>query len=127
VGPSPDELNAAKRISDNRPIGGTTNWDTNRAAFLAIMAEWDRTDLRFADRRSDLLSGTNRRSKKRLNQVNGELILLTPATNRTSSNGTVHADASRDVLLGGLGHNWFFYDADDTLNPRRGDKTDKVR
>jgi hypothetical protein len=47
-----------------------------------------------------------------------------PATNKTSSNGTVHADSSPDTLIGSNGidpttgkrvHNWFFDDADDML------------
>jgi hypothetical protein len=51
-----------------------------------------------------------------LNQVNGQLILLTPKT--------VHADSSPDTLIGsnqtdpGTGdrvHNWFFFDFDDVL------------
>jgi Ca2+-binding RTX toxin-like protein len=125
-GAGADTLNASRSRGDNLLIGGTTNWDTNLAALQAIMAEWDRTDLGFADRRSDLLSGANGQGKTPLNQVNGQLILLTPATNPTSSNGTVHGDASPDTLIGGLGHNWFFYDGDDTLNPKKGDKTNKV-
>jgi Ca2+-binding RTX toxin-like protein len=126
-GAGADTLNASRSRGDNLLIGGTTNWDMNLAALQAIMAEWDRTDLGFAARVSDLLHGSNRLGKTPLNQVNGQLILLTPATNPTSSNGTVHGDTSPDVLVGGLGHNWFFYDADDTLNPKTGDKTSKVR
>jgi hypothetical protein len=91
------------------------------------MAEWDRTDLGFAGRRSDLLNGSNGQGKTPLNEVNNQLILLTPATNPTSSNGTVHADASPDILVGGAGQNWFFYDGDDTLNPTKGDQTNRVR
>jgi Ca2+-binding RTX toxin-like protein len=126
-----DTLDASRSGGDNLLIGGTTNWDTNLAALQAVMAEWDRTDLGFADRRSDLLSGTNGQGKKPLNvvTVNGQqqLILLTPATNPKSNNGTVHADASPDTLVGGAGQNWFFYDGDDTLNPKKGDKTNQVR
>jgi hypothetical protein len=126
-----DRLDASKSTGDNLLIGGTTNWDTNLAALQAVMAEWDRPDLGFADRRSDLLTGTNGQGKKPLNvvTVNGkqQLILLTPATNPTSSNGTVHADTSPDTLVGGAGQNWFFYDGDDTLNPKKGDKTNQVR
>jgi hypothetical protein len=126
-GAGPDTLDASRSTGDNLPIGGSTNWDTNLAALQAIMAEWDRTDLGFMDRHSDLLTGTNGQGKPPLNQVNGQLILLTPATNPKSTNGTVHGDASPDTLIGGAGQNWFFYDGDDILNPKKGDKTNKVR
>src|SRR5262249_31754014 len=83
----------------------------------AIAAEWDRTDLSFQVRLDNLLSGTG--STNPLNKVNGQLILLTPATNPRSSNGTVHADGVRNTLIGTnainpattrRAHNGFFYD-----------------
>jgi hypothetical protein len=111
-------LDASHATSENILIGGRTDWDTNLAALEAIMAEWDRTDLGFTDRRSDLLNGTNGQGKAPLNIVDGQLILLKPATNPASSNGTVHANAYIDKLIGGNAidpatskrlHNWFFY------------------
>jgi hypothetical protein len=117
-------LDASRGTSDNILIGGTTDWDTNLAALEAILAEWDRTDLGFNDRRSDLLNGANGQCLAPLNVVNGQLILLTPATNRTSSNGTVHANAFADTLIGSTAsdpatgkrvHNWFLYSLNDVI------------
>jgi Ca2+-binding RTX toxin-like protein len=121
-------LDASRGTSDNILIGGRTDWDMNLAALEAIMAEWDRPDLSFADRRSDLLNGTNSQGKAPLNTiiVNGvkQLVLLTPSTNRTSSNGKVHANAYIDTLIGGTAidpatgkrvHNWFLYALNDVI------------
>jgi hypothetical protein len=115
-GAGADTLDASGATSDNILIGGTTDFDTNLAALDAIFAEWTRTDLGFRDRFSDLSNGTNGVGATPLNKVNGQLILLT--------NTTVHADTSPDTLIGSKqtdpatgkrAHNWFFYDADDTL------------
>jgi hypothetical protein len=117
-------LDASRGTGDNILIGGTTDWDRNLAALEAIMAEWDRTDLGSNDRRSDLLNGTNGQGKAPLNIVKGQLILLTPATNPTSSNDTVCADAFADTLIGSNGtdpatgkrvHNWFLYALNDVI------------
>jgi len=111
-------VDASRGSGDNILIGGTTDWDHNLAALEAIMAEWDRTDLGFSDRRSDLVNGSNGQGKSPLNDVNGQLILLTPSTKRSSSNGTVHASAFADTLIGSNAidpatgkrvHNWFLY------------------
>jgi hypothetical protein len=123
-GAGPDTLDASHATSDNILIGGRTDLDTSVPALDAIFAEWTRTDLGFSDRVSDLTTGHNRTGKPALNVLNGRLVLLTPATNRTSTNGTVHADTSPDTLIGSsltdfATHervdNWFFFDADDTL------------
>jgi hypothetical protein len=119
-----DTLDASRATSDNILIGGRTDWDMNVAALNAIFAEWTRTDLGFSDRRSDLLNGTNSAGATPLNVVNGQLILLTPATNPTSSNGTVHSDGKPNTLIGGTQidpatgqrlHNWFLYDSYDMV------------
>jgi hypothetical protein len=111
-----DTLDASRATGDNILIGGTTDFDSNPAALKAIFAEWTRTDLSYRDRFSDLTSGTNGQGATPLNQVNGQLILLTSST--------VHVDSSPDTLIGGnlidpvtgkRVHNWFFDDADDTL------------
>jgi Ca2+-binding RTX toxin-like protein len=123
-GAGSDTLDASRATSDNILIGGRTDFDVNAAALNAVFAEWRRTDLGFADRMSDLTSGRNSRGVAPLNTVNGQRILLTPATNPTSTNGTVHADTLPDTLIGSTlidpathrrVHNWFFFDADDTL------------
>jgi hypothetical protein len=117
-------LDASHATSDNILIGGRTDWDMNLAALEAIMTEWDRPDLGFADRRSDVLNGTNGQGTTPLNVVNGQLILLTPSTNPSSSNGTVHANALADTLIGSTAtdpatgkrvHNWFLYALDDVI------------
>jgi parallel beta-helix repeat protein len=119
-----DTLDAGRATSDNIVIGGWTAWDMSLAALNALFAEWTRTDLGFRDRRSDLLNGTNGQGLTPLNTVNGQLVLLTPATNPTSSNGTVHSDGVLDKLIGTnladpathkRAHNWFLYDALDML------------
>jgi hypothetical protein len=122
-----DTLDAHLSSGDNILIGGRTDWDSNLAALNAIFAEWTRTDLgpmnSFQIRYNDLLSGTG--STNPMNKLpDGTLVLLTPATNKTSSNGRVHADSSPDTLIGSNGidpttskrvHNWFFYDSDDMI------------
>ena len=132
-----DTLDAHVSHDDNILIGGHTDWDMNLAALQAVMTEWDRTDLNFGDRRSDLLNGTNGQGAVPLNMVNGQLILLSPATNPTSSNGTVHADGVKDILIGTnainpvtgrRAHNWFFYETLDVLINflSRSDRKDRV-
>jgi hypothetical protein len=117
-------LDARRGTGDNILIGGRTDWDMNLAALEAIMAEWDRTDLGFNDRSSDLLNGSNGQGLAPLNVVNGQIILLKPATNPTSSNGTVHANAFADTLIGSNAidpatrrrvHNWFLYTLNDVI------------
>jgi hypothetical protein len=136
-GNGPDTLDAHVSHDDNILIGGRTDWDINLAALQAVMAEWNRTDLNFHDRRSDLLNGTNGQGAVPLNMVNGQLILLKPATNPTSSNGTVHADGVKDILIGTnainpvtgrRAHNWFFYETLDVLMNflSRSDRKDRV-
>jgi hypothetical protein len=115
-GAGADTLDASGATGDNILIGGTTDFDSNLAALNAIFAEWTRTDLSFRDRFSDLTTGTNGQNATPLNQVNGQLMLLTSST--------VHADSSPDQLIGSnltdpatgqRVHNWFFVDADDTV------------
>jgi len=117
-------LDASASKGDNILIGGTTNWDKNITALDAIMAEWDRTDLDFYSRLGDLVGFSFRHNKPPLNVVNGQPILLTPATNRASNNGTVHANAFSDTLIGSGGtdpatgnrvHNWYLFSWKDVI------------
>jgi hypothetical protein len=119
-----DTLDASLSHGDNMLIGGRTDWDMNLAALQAIMKEWDRTDLGFNDRRGDLLTGANSLGLPPENVVGTQLILLKPATNATSTNGTVHANAFVDTLIGSNAidpatgkrvHNWFFYSSSDVI------------
>jgi hypothetical protein len=96
------------------------------------MNEWDRTDLGFNDRRGDLLGNGNSLGLKPLNVVGTQNILLTAATDPTSTNGTVHGDTTKETLLGSLNAaNWFFLDASgldtDNYSSKRGDKKSSVR
>lgn len=84
-------------------IGGTTDYDTNLQALLAIMREWGRTDADYNTRIKHLqgtLSGG----------LNGSYFLT--AT-------TVHDDNALDSLYGGAGMDWFFVGGN-------GKKKDKV-
>jgi hypothetical protein len=118
-----DTLDASRSMGDNLIIGGRTDYDTSLAALNAIFAEWNRTDLGFRDRFSDLGSGSNGSGATPLNVVNGQLILLTAGQNPNNP-GTVHPDTSPDTLIasnlidpvtGKRVHNWLFYDSDDTI------------
>jgi hypothetical protein len=72
---------------DDLLVGGTTDYDTSASALDAIMAEWSRTDLGYADRVSNLING------------NG-----VPALNAA----TVHRNGGLNQLAGGLGDDLFF-------------------
>jgi Ca2+-binding RTX toxin-like protein len=97
--------------SDDILIAGTTDYtrpgNLNVAALQAIMAEWNRTDLGFSDRVSDLLTGSNSVGATPLNVVDGTSVLV--------NQNTVHGDLSPDALTGGLGRNWYFVDLDDVV------------
>jgi Ca2+-binding RTX toxin-like protein len=86
---------------DDLLIAGTTNYDTNAQALLAVLSEWQRTDADYTTRISHLRNGGGK---------NGSFKL-------TSS--TVHADTSADVLTGGAGQDWFWAQLpQDTLTDR---------
>jgi Ca2+-binding RTX toxin-like protein len=85
-------------------IGGSTAYDTDPVALQAIMAEWGRTDLAFADRVDHILNGGG------LNDP----YLLNPST--------VFDDGAANTLTGGLESDLFFVGANDTItNPKDGD------
>jgi hypothetical protein len=132
-GTGSDTLDARTSAGNDILIGGYTDWDRSLDALQKIMDEWDRTDLGFNDRRGDLLGNGNSLGLKPLNVLpNGQAVLLTPATNPTSTNGTVHGDATPDTLLGSLNvANWFFVDSNgddpDNFSSKRGDKKTSVR
>jgi RTX calcium-binding nonapeptide repeat (4 copies) len=123
-GDGADTIDASRATGDNILIGGRTDFDIWLAALNALFAEWTRTDLGFRDRYSDLTNGSNSTGAPPRNVLNGRLILLTPATDPTSSNGSVHSDASPNTLIGSTlidsatgnrVHNWFFFDDIDTI------------
>jgi len=86
-------------LGDNLQIAGSTAWDQNAPALDSIMAEWASNDS-YATRVADIMGTT---SNPGFNQrQNGQYFLNT---------STVHADASPDVLIGGLlSRDWFFAD-----------------
>jgi N-acetylneuraminic acid mutarotase len=80
-------------------IGGSTDFDHNLTALYALTAEWGRTDASYATRVSHLngsLAGG----------LNGSFFL---------NSMTVHGNANADLLIGGLGPDWFFAAANDQL------------
>jgi hypothetical protein len=98
-------------------IGGTTDYTQgglNAAAFDAIIQEWNRTDLGFDDRMSDLLTGSNAQGIAANNVIAGTAVLL--------DSTTVHDDLAADVLTGGTGRDWYFIDISDLIaNQKPGD------
>jgi hypothetical protein len=72
-------------------LGGTTNFDSNHAALMSILKEWQRTDKTYAQRVADLKNGGG------LNGAN-KLVLGT----------TVHDDGAADTLTGNASQDWFF-------------------
>lgn len=86
-----DTLNGGS--ADDIVIAGTTDFDGNLAALIAIMDEWGRTDLAYQDRLNHLTGAV-------AGGLNGSDLLT--AT-------TVHDDAAVDRLHGNAGQDWFFY------------------
>ncbi len=73
-------------------IGGTTDYDRNAAALMAIMAEWARTDADYATRVANLRNGTNG----------------VPILNAT----TVYSNGGGNTLNGNAGLDLFFANLD---------------
>jgi hypothetical protein len=96
-------------------IAGTTDYtqpgNLNLAALDAIIQEWNRPDLGFDDRMSDLATGSNSLGLPVKNVAEGMLILLT--------SNTVHDDLAADTLTGGNGQDWFIIGANDQINNRK--------
>jgi hypothetical protein len=83
-------------------IGGTTNYDANIPALLAIMKEWGRTDVDY---------------NTRVKHLNGSLGGGLNGSYRLTKT-TIHDDSVIDYLYGGAGLDWFFLDG----NGKRKDK-----
>jgi Ca2+-binding RTX toxin-like protein len=96
-------------------IGGTTDYtqpgNLNAAALEVIFQEWNRTDLGFDDRRSDLLTGSNASGVPAKNVIGGTPILL--------DGNTVHDDLAANVLTGGIGLDWYFIGINDFISNRK--------
>jgi Ca2+-binding RTX toxin-like protein len=86
---------------DDLLIAGSTSYDVNTRALLALLSEWKRTDTDYATRISHLRSGVG------------------PSGSFMLTSTTVHEDTSADVLSGGAGQDWFWANvAQDTLTDR---------
>jgi hypothetical protein len=109
-GGGPDQLFGGS--GDNILIGGTTADDQNLTALLAIMQEFERTDLNFHQRVNDIMTGTG---------LNGPYVLN---TDPTLGPVTVFDDGAADVLNAGGALDWFFVHKkqDVIVNRRPGDK-----
>jgi Ca2+-binding RTX toxin-like protein len=77
--------------ADDILIAGTTSFDSNHAALMSILAEWQRTDKTYAQRIADLRNGGG---------LNG--------TSKLIRGTTVLDDDGSDTLTGGPGLDWFF-------------------
>jgi hypothetical protein len=77
---------------DNILIGDSTIYDTNMTALAAIFAEWNRTDISFEKRHSDLNSASSK-------GLNGPYNL---------DKKSIAPDGSVDLLRGTSGLDWFF-------------------
>jgi uncharacterized delta-60 repeat protein len=77
---------------DDIVIAGTTDFDSNLTALVAIRSEWSRTDLSYQDRINHLTGSVagGRNGSYDLNPT------------------TVHDDAAVDQLFGDSGSDWFF-------------------
>jgi PKD repeat protein len=89
---------------DDILIGGTTSYDASHEAFCALLAEWTRRDLRYAERVDHLRNGGGRNGDYRLNEQ------------------TVFGDYDEDTLTGGEGQDWFVFDGSKPRNDRVTDR-----
>jgi hypothetical protein len=92
---------------DDIVVTGTTKFDANTTALMAILREWQRTDKDYLGRIADLRTG----GAGTLNGSNK--LIFGPAG---TSGSTVFDDGTAgDVLSGGAGLDWFFQGAGDTV------------
>jgi hypothetical protein len=76
--------------NDDVLIAGTTSYDTNTTALLALLSEWKRTDEDYVTRIINLRNGVG------------------PGNSFKLTSTTVHNDTSVDGLTGGPGLDWFW-------------------
>ena len=93
---------------DDLLIAGTTLWDSNDGALMAIMAEWT-SDRSFVTRVKNIRGLDNPEFGERLNRNENEAIdyFFSPDGAGEAGTPTVFDDFERDMLIGGLGHDWF--------------------
>jgi uncharacterized protein (TIGR03118 family) len=83
-----DNLQAG--TADTILIGGSTTYDANVIALAALLAEWSRTDVDYAQRLQDLSTGGGQNATFVLNSA------------------TLRADRPGNQLTGGSGKDWFW-------------------
>jgi Ca2+-binding RTX toxin-like protein len=99
-GQGKDELHGGK--GDDLLIGGTTAYDTNDTALLALLAEWSRTNAQYETRIKRIRTG--------IGGLNAGYALK----------GNVFDDDVADSLTGGEGRDWFWRDRpEDTARDRK--------
>jgi hypothetical protein len=86
---------------DDILIAGSTPYDEDPGALRALLAEWTRKDLGYAERVEHLRSGGGRNGTVRLDAM------------------TVTDDGERDRLESGPGRDWFFASAPDRITGRK--------
>ncbi|MFM2216931.1 MAG: Calcium-dependent protease precursor [Planctomycetota bacterium] len=102
---------------DDLLVSGTTSYDRNREALIAINSEWISTRS-FALRTANIWgNGTGTRS-------NGEFRLNSNPSD--SITDTVFADTDVDSLTGGLNQDWFFASLDDSTDLTGGSLPDRL-
>jgi Ca2+-binding RTX toxin-like protein len=110
-----DKLSGA--ASDDLLVSGTTSYDGNRDALVAIHSEWISTRT-FALRTANIWgNGTGTRN-------NGDFQLNSNPSD--SITDTVFADSDVDSLTGGLNQDWFFASLDDTTDLTGGALPDRL-
>ena len=87
--------------NDDILVGGVYSQGRDPAAIRAVLAEWTRTDLAYADRVANLTNGTG---------LNGGFVL---------NNTTVFDDNAFDILLGLRGLDWFHANDSQDLTDQR--------
>jgi hypothetical protein len=86
---------------ENILIGGTTQWDYDPVALAAIMAEWTRTDLAYADRVDHLLNGGG---------LNGAYLLNATTVTGNGAGNTLLGGAGLDLYFGNLNLDYYDWD-----------------
>jgi Ca2+-binding RTX toxin-like protein len=110
-----DTLSGA--AGDDLLVSGTTSYDRNREALIAINSEWISTRS-FALRTANIWgNGTGTRN-------NGDFRLNSNPSD--SITDTVFADTDVDSLTGGLNQDWFFASLDDTTDLTGGALPDRL-
>jgi hypothetical protein len=86
---------------DDILIAGSTPYDDDPVALRAVMAEWTRRDLTYAERVNHLQNGGGLNGPVRLDAT------------------TVAGDGKRDQLTSGAGLDWFFASVGDRITGRK--------